>query len=198
MAGAGGKKSLFMIIGVAVLVCGVGIGGFMMGRGGKAKAGAQAAESAVNAEVAAEAKGEAKSEPKAEAKSEGHGEAKTEGKKEGGEGAAEASQEMTHADLTYSFDPFIVNLLDPAARTMLRCTISIEAKNTEGLAKVKDNVYPLRDITLTLLSSKTGQELMRPDGKDRVKTELRARCEGRLGPKVIGEIYIGEWLINNQ
>jgi flagellar basal body-associated protein FliL len=74
----------------------------------------------------------------------------------------------------------------------MSAVIAIEAVNTKAFEKIKTNVYPLRDITITVLSSKTVQEMQRVEGKERLKTELRARYEGRLGPKVISEVYISD------
>lgn len=197
----GSKKKLFMIIGLVAVVAGVGFGGFMLGGGGKKAAAAKEAES-VNSEIAADAAGghggheEKKEEPKASAHGGGHGG----GGHGGGHGAAKEEEpaKLSKKDITYKFQDVQVNLFDPKARTYISTSIMIEATSQEAYKQIEENEYPLRDATITLLSSKTKDEINPPEGRERLKRELLARYEGRVGQKVIAEIYLVDFKIITQ
>lgn len=199
----GSKMKLIIIVGGVLLMGGFGFGMYKLGGGGK-KAAAAAEKDPVSAEIAASATGEGGKEAKKEggeaAKGEGaKGEgAKGEGAKgEGakGEGGKEGGgkTEVSKKDLTFHFaEPFICNLLDPSMRFIAQVDIQVEAKSMEGFKKIEDNVAPLRDATLTLITSKSPTEMYSPEGKDRLKQELLTRYESKLGPGVIKEIYWGD------
>lgn len=202
MAGSGSKKTLFMIVGLVLLIGGVGFGGFMMGGGGK-KAAAGKKGDAVNEEIATDAAAEGKKaeakkeggEGHGEAKSEGHGESKGEGK---GEGAKGESVQASKKEITFKLENIQVNLFDPKARTFIQTSIMIEATSAETYKKLEENEYPLRDTTIALLSSKTVGEIVPPEGRERLKRELLARYEGKLGQKVVNDIYLVDLKVINQ
>lgn len=198
-AKGGSKKKLFMIIGLVAVVAGVGFGGFMLGGGGK-KAAAAKESSGMNEEIAGDAAGkkeekaegaEKKEEPKESAHGGGHGEAKE------GEGGGEPAK-LSKKDITYKFQDVQVNLFDPRARTYISTSIMIEATSQEAYKQIEENEYPLRDATITLLSSKTKDEINPPEGRERLKRELLARYEGKVGQKVIAEIYLVDFKIITQ
>lgn len=216
----GSKKKLIMIVAIVALVGGVGAGGFVLGSKGKG-AKAPAKEKGVEEEIVADAAGEGKAEEgghgeakEGEAKEGGHGEAKEGGHgeskegeaKEGGEkaegghggggkaGAKEAAP--SKKDLIYQFDKnFTANLLDPRGRWFILASIQIEATSAKAMTNIEDNVAPLRDATITLLSSKTKDEVMTPEDKERIKRELLARYEGILEPRTIKNIYFTDFAV---
>ena len=174
-------KNKIVLIAIAVLVmAGIGFGGFMLGRGGK-----DVKPKTTSDEITADAGAEAEPEPEAEKKEGGHG-GHGGAKEEEGENAAAPSKK----ELTFTFQDLTVNLLDPKASTFLRTSIQIEAKNAQAFKLIEDNVHPLRDATVFLLSGKTREEVATPESWERIKRELLARYEGKLGPKVVSEIYV--------
>src|SRR6185295_11950655 len=89
------------------------------------------------------------------------GDAKTEGEHGKAEGGAEvhgekgAAGETEKPSMIYKFDDqFVVNLIDPKGRQFLQAKLQLEASSPKALKQIQENVAPLRDAIIMLLSSK--------------------------------------------
>lgn len=207
----GGKKKLFIMIGLAVLVLGGMAGAFLAGRGAGAKKPIASAkgEAGAEKEVAADAAKTSESEGKAKegeakegesAKKEGESKEKEgEAKEKEGEGAKEGGAKdgaVSKKDMTFQFEKeFLVNLADPSGVLFLKTGIKIETGSLKARQEIEDNVAPLTDATIMLLSSKKKEDFDTLDGKDRLKRELRARYENFVDPKLIKNIYFDNFQV---
>lgn len=193
-----GISKLLMMIGIVILILGVGLGAYLMGR--KAKDKEAAANRNINDEIIADIKSAAK-----DAKTDGKDAGKEgekggkegekggkEGEKGGKEGDKADAASAQKKELTYTFEPFAVNLNEAEPRWYISVTISIEAASAEAKKKIEDNIPSLREATNFLLSSKTKEEARSPEGKERIKRELFARYEGLLGPNTINELFLND------
>lgn len=195
-------KKIVVIAGVVLLVGGGTFGGLMLGKS-MAKPAVVAEENTDANEVVADAKGEgAHGETKAAA--DGKGEAKPadgHGAPADGQAAAsaDASTKPSRKDLIFAFQKdFVVNLLDPRGNIYLQTQIEIEARDLDARAQLEDNMAPLRDATMMLLSSKQRDQVSTPEGKQQLKRELLARYEGIMKPGTIREIYFTDMAVTRQ
>jgi len=138
---------------------------------------------------------------------------KEEAEEEGGEHEAEEEQHLAHAELD---PPFIVNL--SVSSTYLKVKIIVEyneaALGAEGAAEegggghgeggggappgILGKRYPMiRDAILTLLGSKTAEDLLSPEGKEDIKTELIDTINEAIGAdeQVVSNIYFQDFII---
>jgi flagellar protein FliL len=183
--GAETMKKIILIAGGVLLLGGATFGGVMAGKGlGKPKAAAE--EHSDKDEVVADATGKGEAKPEAGEK---HSEAAKGDVK--AEGKSTENVKVSKKDLMFSFGKeFTVNLLDPKPNIFVQAQIVIEAVDLNGREELDDNIAPLRDATILLLTSKSIADIhQNPAGKDRLKRELLARYEGIVKPGTIANIY---------
>jgi flagellar FliL protein len=190
----GGMKKIIMIVVILLAVGGAGFGGMMVGKKQGAKtvvekpkgAAEEIAGEATEKEAAEGGEGEAAGghgeAPKEKAEGGGHGEAAKEG-----EGATTAKEPE---ELTFDLDKLTVNLADPSGRRYVQVTLQLLASSPKALKEIQANKAPLVDATLTLLGTKTREDLQPPAARDRLKRELMTRFDGIITPKSIAGIYI--------
>src|SRR5688572_12801398 len=153
-AGAAPKKSKMMLIIILLLVVVAGAGGFFGWKYFKAKADttAHANPSGHEEEESDDEEKPKKSKKKKKEKEKGHG-----------EGA------------TVNFEPFLVNLADKEASRYVKTSIRLLVANkesAESIAKGETLMPRMRDTILTLLSTKTAEEMTSNEGKEKLKKEI--------------------------
>lgn len=163
-----GKKGL-MIIGMAALLLlgGGGAGAFVLMRGG------------------GETKGKTKS-----AKAEEGGEHAKSGKGEKGGEAGESG--------VLSLESFIANLADAEGDRYIKCTMRLELDDKASADALKSNelaITKIRDRILTLLTSKTYAQIASAEGKDTLRSEIRAQLDPLLGGCHIAGVYYTEFIV---
>ena len=124
-----------------------------------------------------------------------HGSETKDGESESGHGTNKKESSLSKKDLSYQFDKFNINLLDPRGRWFIIIMINVEAASAKVLREIEDNVVPLRDATIMLLSGKKPEEVQTPDGKEQLRRELLARYEGVLKPGAIKNIYFSDFIV---
>jgi len=129
------------------------------------------------------------------------------GNGEGKEGAAAASAAASGAHGEGASQPggpmlnletFIVNLSDAGGGRYVKCTFKLELASKETLESIQaeESMIPkIRDRILSLLSSRTGDSLMCPQGKDLLKREVVARLQPLMKKGKIQEVYITDMLV---
>lgn len=106
----------------------------------------------------------------------------------------------------------IVNLADPGLMRYLKTTIILEVsdpaaqsgelkgddykKRQDELTKELRGQMPLVDDQITaILSAKTSNELLTPEGKERLKEEIKSRLSGLLGEHKVLGVYLADFII---
>jgi len=97
-------------------------------------------------------------------------------------------------------EPFVVNLADPGSRRYLRVNLTLELKNPEEAEPLLEVRMPqMRDTVLLLLSSKTTDQLLAPEGKITLRQELIEQINKVLKTKKlkrsVKNLYFTEFLI---
>lgn len=136
--------------------------------------------------------------------------------------AAEAVEEATHAPETHEFVPGegimvdmstkIINLMDPSGRKYIRVTIVVEfapdnpeyealpeeekaAYLAEFEEKLNSRLPIMDDTVITLLSTKTYEELYTAEGKEKLRLEIMQTLSQKLTDLHIISIYFTEFVV---
>ncbi len=97
---------------------------------------------------------------------------------------------------TLPLEPFLVNLADKENVRFLKATFQLGLAEKSGEeAKDPVSVAAMRDAIISILSSKTSDQILTPEGKDKLRDEIRGRL-ATIAPKMkIQEIFIVEFVI---
>lgn len=118
--------------------------------------------------------------------------------KGGGGEKKEASAKKESKDVTgvnFSFEPFVVNLMDSGGTKYLKVSIQIELADAKLIEKAKARTPQLRDAIITLLSMKTSEELITSEGKIILKDEIKQRANQILGEGTVLNVYLTDFVM---
>jgi len=151
-----GKKKLIIIIAAVVALLGVAGGGAAVYMKKKAAAEAEAAAAEDDEE------GDGHTTKKAAAK--------------------EHKKDEKHAPPVFvPLDPFVVNLADREADRFAQVGMTLEVNDAKVGDEIKAYMPAIRNNVLLLLSHKTSQELMEPEGKEQLAREVRREALRPMG-----------------
>ena len=172
------NKKLFIIIGAAVAALGViGVAAYLFLGSGKSDKGA---------------KDGAKTEAKAEG---GHGEATPDAAKaEGGHGEAKGG-EGGGVSTVYPLEPFIVNIYDGQEIRYLKIKIEFELASSQVKPELDAKVAPLRDAILSLLTTKTMQEVQDLQGKNLLRDQILDAVAKVIPPRKVTKVYFTDFVV---
>lgn len=94
----------------------------------------------------------------------------------------------------YSFDTFIVNLADPGGIRYLKVSMQAELDSDKLADEIEKRKPQIRDIILTVLSSKTYAEVSTAQGKLALKQEIMRRINLTLTSGALKSIYFTEFV----
>jgi flagellar FliL protein len=113
--------------------------------------------------------------------------------------AAEKVKKET-VESTLNLDPFLVNLADKEAVRFVKVTfrlgLSVDEKEVEEKLS-KNNVFlaQIRDSIISLLTSKTSEEILTPEGKEKLRQEVQTRVNAFLSKGRVMEVYIVDFVV---
>jgi flagellar FliL protein len=105
---------------------------------------------------------------------------------------------------TMVLDPILVNLADSSGGAYLRVGVTLAVpdkgavkgeKDDESKAVEKETNPSVRDTVLTVLGRQTSEDLLGPDGKDRLKRELKKAIAERNAEIRVSDIFFTEFLV---
>ena len=119
------------------------------------------------------------------------------------EAAGKAGAETTHPK---AIEPVLINLADEGGHAYLRLGLVLEeedepavkgkeAKDAKPEKPVPGADASVRDTIFDVMGRKTAAELLQPDGKEQVKTELKAALDVRNPELKVKAIYITDFLV---
>lgn len=102
-----------------------------------------------------------------------------------------------------ALDPLLVNLADEGANTYLRVSLTLQVadaplKKGSGAKDDKggDNaIAAVRDTALTVLGGQTADGLLAPDGKERLKVELKKALAEHNADLKVTKVFFTEFLV---
>lgn len=186
----GGKLPL--IIGLVVLLLGGGAGAAWFLKLPPFAAKADDAEQADGGEHAAAADGEhaaAGEHGKAAEKGKAAEHGKPAEKGKGGHGGAEAGGGMR------PLDPFLANLADETSSRYLKMSLQVEFVDAEPPAAFDARLPQIRDVILTLVTSKTFADIRTPEGKERLREDVIDRINHVLAQDAVKSVYFTEFIV---
>jgi len=95
----------------------------------------------------------------------------------------------------YSMDPFIVNLADQGRLRYLKTRISIESQEMKVNEEYEKRLPQLRDMILTVLSSKSYGEISDSEGKMKLREEIITKLNRLLRTFQVKTVYFTEFMI---
>jgi len=94
----------------------------------------------------------------------------------------------------YSFDTFIVNLADPGGIRYLKVSMQAEVDSNKVIEEIDKRNPQVRDLILTVLSSKTYAEVSTPQGKIALKQEIIRRLNLILTTGTVRNVFFTEFI----
>jgi flagellar FliL protein len=94
-----------------------------------------------------------------------------------------------------AFETFIANLADEGGSRYLKATFQIEFLGATVPPDVNARLPRIRDLVLTLLSSKTFDDVRTPEGKQQLREEIIARVNQVLERDVVKAVYFTEFIV---
>jgi flagellar protein FliL len=163
----GGKKKLIIIIAVVAVLLLVGGGGafYMM-------------QKKAAAEAAAMAEGE-----DAEA---------TDSHAKAGHEKVAKPERPEHPPSFVALDPFVVNLADKESDRFAQVGLSLQVEDAPVAEEIKSYMPAIRNAILLILSHKTSDELLSPEGKEKLATEIKWGATRAMGYEVPEEDIVDE------
>ena len=118
----------------------------------------------------------------------------------GNEGKAIAAKTATSTDKMdigpiFSMDTFIVNLVDPHGKKYLKLRLELELSVEELRMEVDRRMPQFKDTILTLLSSKTYEDVSSLEGKLQLRAEMMSMLNQYLKSGSITSIYFTEFIV---
>ncbi|MDR0842543.1 MAG: flagellar basal body-associated FliL family protein [Acidobacteriota bacterium] len=96
-----------------------------------------------------------------------------------------------------ALDPFLVNLADVDEIRFLKATFQLGlAKKPAGeVDKNSVEVASIRDAIISLLTSKSSEQVITPQGKDTLRKEIKERVNTLSPDNKVAEVYIVEFVV---
>lgn len=110
-------------------------------------------------------------------------------------GRKEKETEKKSQGYIYSMEPFIVNLADQGRPRYLKIRISIESQEIKVNEEYEKRLPQLRDMILTVLSSKSYGEISDSEGKMKLREEIISKLNRLLRGFQVKTIYFTEFMI---
>jgi flagellar protein FliL len=111
-------------------------------------------------------------------------------------GKSPKKPEPEQVKATLALDPFLVNLADKEEIRFVKTTFQLGlAKEPSEEAKSGAAIAAIRDSIISLLSSKTAEQILTTQGKDKLREEIRSRIRS-VAPNInILEVYIVDFVV---
>ncbi len=94
-----------------------------------------------------------------------------------------------------SLEPFIANLADDGGRRYLKATFQIDFGSADVPAAMQARLPQLRDLLLTLFTSKTFDDIRTPEGKQQLREEIIQRVNQVLDRDLAKAVYFTEFIV---
>lgn len=103
---------------------------------------------------------------------------------------------MEQVKATLALEPFIVNLADRDESRFVKGTFQLGlAEELSGKEKSTVAIAAMRDSIISLLSSKTSEQILTPQGKDKLRQEIRARVNAVSPQMKVLEVFIVDFVV---
>ena len=95
----------------------------------------------------------------------------------------------------FTLKPFVVNLADKKSRRYLKVSMKLELSNEDLVEEMEKRRAQIRDVILTLLSSKTAKEVGSMEGKFLLRQDIIKRVNVFLVAGKVTHVYWEEFVV---
>lgn len=95
----------------------------------------------------------------------------------------------------FPLEPFIINLADDQGSRYLKIAMHVELSTPSAKQEAEVRVPQIRDSLLTLLSSKTYEQISSAQGKSQLRSEIIARIDQLLSHGRAKSVYFTDFVI---
>ena len=109
-----------------------------------------------------------------------------------------ASEDKVEVKSVMNLESFLVNLADIDSARFVKVTFRLgldDAKSGEEYASDQVILAATRDKIITLLSTKSAEDLLTVEGKERLRKEIREQVNAILPKGKIMEVFIMEFMV---
>ncbi len=92
-------------------------------------------------------------------------------------------------------EPFIVNLAEAGGKRFIKITMELELSNKELENEVKGKIPQFKDHIITVLSSKSMDEVITAEGKFKLKEEIMSRLNQNLRGGTVRNVFFTEFVV---
>lgn len=96
---------------------------------------------------------------------------------------------------TYSMETFIVNLIGDRGKSYLKAKIELELDNERLAAEIDKRLPQFRDAILTMLSSKTNDDIKTLEGKFQLRAEIISTLNQYLQTGKVLNVYFTDFIV---
>ncbi|MBM3791427.1 MAG: hypothetical protein FJW35_13925 [Acidobacteria bacterium] len=124
--------------------------------------------------------------------------ASTDGSGEAGDATGLQGGAATHVQSTMNLDPFLVNLADEDSTRFVKLTIRLGLDQAGLGERYGENpviTAATRDKIISILTTKTAEQILTPQGKDTLRSEIRDIVTPLLPKGKVVEVYIMDFVV---
>lgn len=92
-------------------------------------------------------------------------------------------------------DPFLANLADETSSRYLKMSLQVEFVDAEPPAAFDARLPQIRDVILTLVTSKTFADIRTAEGKERLREDVIDRINHVLAQDAVKSVYFTEFIV---
>jgi len=92
-------------------------------------------------------------------------------------------------------DPFLANLADETSARYLKMSLQVEFVDADPPAAFDARLPQIRDVILTLVTSKTFADIRTPEGKERLREDVIDRINHVLAKDAVKSVYFTEFIV---
>jgi len=98
--------------------------------------------------------------------------------------------------LIYTFDQqFLVNLADKDVLRYVKVVLGVSTRDQKVIDEIKKRMVEVRDAIILVISSRNSEELLKPEGKEKLKRDIRETLNGLLSSGEVEEIYFVDFVM---
>lgn len=115
------------------------------------------------------------------------------------QGKAASKKRVSHDDLTVGpmveLGSMVVNLMSESGNKFAKISVALELDSQELAPEMMAKKAVASDIVLSVISSKTAEELMNLKGKEAAKNEIMEKVNERLKDGRVKNVYITNFVV---
>jgi flagellar protein FliL len=116
-------------------------------------------------------------------------------KKETGSSQKEAAGKEKEAGITYQLKSVVVNLSGTGARRFLKATVVFEFTDKKFTKELEERGAQIYNLLIEILSRYTIDDICAPDGKEKLRSEIKEKTNVFFGSEKIKNVYFVELVI---